>query len=202
MERYLITQSLVSSWNYAMQAGTEEAFADFMRTLRREPSETTKAMAAGLEFEALCYRMASGWSGKPDPKLVRGAQEVATEIVGGACQLKASRDIEVDGTTYLLYGILDVLKAGTIYDIKFSTKALWKKDVYGKYLESPQHPFYFHIIPEAQEFTYLLSDGMDVYMETYHRSECPTAEAIIREFVTALERSNLLEEYKKHWLAR
>lgn len=201
MDRYLITQSLVSSWNYAMQAGTEEAFADFMRTLRREPSEDTEAMAAGRRFESLCYQMAMGQAEKPDPKLVEGAKEIAADISGGAYQIKASRNIAVDGTTYLLFGILDVLKAGTIYDIKFSTRALWKKDIYGKYLDSPQHPFYLHIVPEAQEFTYLLSDGQDVYKETYRRSECPTAEAIIREFMTALECSGLLDEYRKHWLA-
>lgn len=201
MERYLITQSLVSSWNYAMQAGTEEAIDNFMRVLRREPSESTEAMAAGLEFEALCYCLAMEQAFQPAPKLAEGAREIAAEIKGGAYQLKASKNIEVDGTTYLLYGILDVLKAGTIYDIKFATKALRNKDVYGKYLDSPQHPFYLHIVPEAQEFTYLLSDGRDVYKETYRREECPTAEEIIREFVTALERSGLLDEYKKHWLA-
>lgn len=201
MERYLITKSLVSSWAYAVQAGTDEAFDKFMRVLRREPSESTEAMAAGLAFEALCYRVAMGQAGKPDPNLVEGAKEIASVISGGAYQIRASREIEVDRTTYLVYGILDVLKAGTIYDIKFATKPLWKRDIYGKYLESPQHPFYLHIVPEAQEFTYLLSDGKDVYKETYRREECPTAEEVIREFVTAMERSGLLDEYKKHWLA-
>ena len=60
----------------------------------------------------------------------------------------------------VLYGRLDALKAGTIYDIKFS-----KGYERGKFYSSTQHPTYMLLIPEAQQFSYLVSNGMDVWTE-------------------------------------
>ena len=58
MERYMITHSLLSSWLYAMKdnlyedATTErDTYAEFLKTLNREPTETTEAMWNGIRFE-------------------------------------------------------------------------------------------------------------------------------------------------------
>ena len=50
MARYLMTQSLLSSWGYMFSCwedGQEQAKEDFIRTLNREPTPTTDAMADG-----------------------------------------------------------------------------------------------------------------------------------------------------------
>lgn len=63
MERYLITQSLLSSWAYifnAYEGYEEDAMESFLSTLRREPSEPTEAMLDGIDFENAVYRLASG----------------------------------------------------------------------------------------------------------------------------------------------
>ena len=97
----------------------------------------------------------------------------------------------------LLYGRLDALKAGTITDIKFS-----KKYERGKYIDSTQHPMYMRIVPEAQQFTYLISNGVDVWHETYRRDEVPDIVPTVERFFDWLEVSGYMAIYEKHWLAK
>lgn len=49
-----VTKTLLESWRYCFSCYEdyeEEAYADFLSTLRREPSETTETMMNGLTFE-------------------------------------------------------------------------------------------------------------------------------------------------------
>ena len=115
--------------------------------------------------------------------------------------MKAQRELVVGGMTFLLYGILDVLLAGIIYDVKFRNKSLASEDIYGKYLDSAQHPAYFYLVPEASEFQYIVSDGEDVYVEVYRRDETPHISEIITQFVVWLNNAGLMERYKQHWEA-
>lgn len=98
--------------------------------------------------------------------------------------------------TLLLYGRLDVLKAGVSYDIKFSGSY-----EAGKYLDSTQHPMYLEIVPEATKFTYLVSNGSAVWPETYTREETPSIIPTISNFFDWLEMRGLMELYKEKWLA-
>ena len=126
MERYLITQTLLSSWAYVFNCweGTEEdAMSDFLRTLKREPSEPTDAMLEGIEFENEVYAAASGKKREPHAKWESGIQLVATFLRGAQTQVKAQRDIRVHGMDFLVYGILDGLRAGVIFDVKKRARA-------------------------------------------------------------------------------
>lgn len=204
MDRYLMTQSLISSWAYMFDCyeGQEEnANAEFERVLRRERTETTPEMQNGLDFERAVYLQAAGAKRENIPEWERGIRSVASIIRGAQTQVKASKEIEVCGMRFLVYGILDALKAGIIYDVKFTNKGLGKADIYGKYLDSPQHPFYLYLVPEATEFKYLVSDGEDVYIESYRREDARKPEDIIAEFIQSITASGQLEIYKKHWLA-
>lgn len=208
MERYLMTQSLLSSWAYTFNAAEgyeEEAMADFLSTLRREPHETTPAMQNGINFENLCYGIATGTYQPPDGKLpanFTGASKVAQILRGAQIQVKAMQDIHVFGTDLLLYGILDGLKAGVIYDVKYLNKSMGSAELAGKYLESAQHPAYFRLIPGAYEFQYLVSDGTDLYIEKYSRKETPPIESIIEPFFQWLDGEHLMDVYKEKWLAK
>ena len=104
--------------------------------------------------------------GHVDNKWFEAAFDVADIIRGGVLQFKAKRDLQVNGLDILLYGRLDALKAGVVYDIKFS-----KTYERGKYLHSTQHPVYLSLLPEAREFSYLVSNGVNVWQETYRREE-------------------------------
>ena len=202
----LITQTLLSSWLYTFNCAEgyeEEANDDFLRTLRREPGEQSEAMLNGIKFENSVYALARNpqdmtvW-----PAWKAAASKVADIIRGGQIQVKVQRNITVGNDTYLIYGILDALKAGTIYDVKFSSKGFGSAELAGKYLESPQHPAYMYCVPEAFAFKYLVSDGQDIYIETYTRKMTPDIGEIIRNFRTDLRARGLEEIYLEKWEAQ
>lgn len=203
MERYLITQTLLSSWAYQFNAAEgfeEEAKEDFLRTLRREKREPNENMKNGIEFEDEVY-MAAAIPRPPHKKWEDGILKVAHIIKGAPVQVKASRELQVGDMTFLVYGILDALKAGTIYDVKFLNSSMGSSELAGKYLESPQHPAYFYLVPEAFEFQYLVSDGKDLYIEKYTRDESRHISEFIAEFINSITQLGLLDIYKENWRA-
>ena len=227
MSRYLITQTLISSWNYMMscyEGAEEQAYADFLSTLNREHKDTTQEMLNGIEFESLVYSIANGTfrlleypTGetvtamgdtalfeKPEyPKWYSGARTVAERIMGAPVQVKEYRGITIPHYgDLLLYGVLDALKAGTIYDVKFSNKSFGSAELAGKYLDSPQHPAYLYLVPEARNFVYLVSDGEDLYTEEYTRENSRPFGEIAREFLESLDAMNLLGVYREKWEAK
>lgn len=199
MARYMITHSLLYSWLYAMQYNHYEAERDayqkFLQVLRREPTPTTEAMQNGIDFENLVTDILHD-KGHVDNKWFEAALDVADIIRGGVLQFKAKRELQVNGLDILLYGRLDALKAGVVYDIKFS-----KTYERGKYLHSTQHPVYLALLPEAREFTYLVSNGANVWQETYRREETEDVQNIISDFLVWLEQQGLMELYKEKWVA-
>lgn len=203
--RYLITQTLLSAWNYlysCREESTDEAYESFMRTLRREEIEPTPEMQNGIDFENAVYARLHGWPiAETDPAWENGIESVATRLKGAQTQVKASRPLTVAGMVFLVYGKLDALKAGHIYDVKFSNKSFHSAELPGKYLESAQHPAYFYIVPEAMDFTYLVSDGKDLYEETYTRANTRHISEIIAEFITSIASMGLLDTYKQYWQA-
>ena len=209
MARYLVTQSLLSAWNYVYtcaEGKEEDAMASFLQTLRREEEDLTpeqqERIQNGIDFEQAVYDEASGKVRPPHPKWERGICQVADLLRGAQFQVRVQRELVIDGVTFLVYGILDALQAGIISDVKFKNKSFGSLDLAGDYLDSPQHPLYFYMVPEARLFRYLVSDGADVYIEQYTPDETVSAEHLIREFLDFLKAADLLEEYKTHWLAK
>lgn len=205
MPRYMVTHSLLSAWQWAMsdnpyEDATTEAdpWEDFLKVLRREPREATEAMQNGLDFEALVYRIAGGQyeTTNKDDKWYEAACQIADVIRGGAIQYKAKKQITVGGTDILLFGVLDVLKAGSIYDVK-----LTKSYDRGKFFGSTQHPMYFELVPEAQDFTYLVSNGSSVYSETYRREETRSIIPMVADFLLWLQSARLMDTFKEKWRA-
>lgn len=205
MDRYLITQSLLSSWAYIFNCWDgyeDDALADFMRTLNREESEPTEAMLDGIAFENEVYKAASGTQRPPHKKWESGIQKVAAHVRGAQYQVRVSRELTICGMTFLCYGVLDCLQAGVISDVKYKSKSFGSLDLAGCYLDSPQHPMYFYLVPEAYEFRYLVSDGQDIYTETYIPSECRSIADIITQFIHSITEMGLLPLYKEKWLAK
>ena len=221
----MITHSLLSSWLYSMKENpyedaesTAEPMADFLRTLRREPTPTTEAMQKGIDFENLVADIladkvrpefvtdgtinTSSYSGEvmgydKYPKWYYAAKKVANIIRGGLLQVPESKTVEIGGMQILLYGRLDALKAGTVYDIKFSGS--YDR---GKYFDSTQHPMYLELVPEAQSFVYIISNGTEVWTEEYRREELITPITYIAsDFLDWLSAMGLMELFKEKWLA-
>lgn len=203
MDRYLMTHSLLSSWLYAIKeypfedaASERDPLAEFMLTLRREPTPTNEAMQNGIDFEDLVTAIVAG-KGDPGHRWYGAASKIAAIVGGGVLQYRARKEVCVGGLTLVLYGRLDVLFAGGIYDIKFS-----KYYDRGKYFDSTQHPTYLELVPEAGHFTYLVSNGTDVWQERYRREETPSIFPIISDFLDWLTARDLLGLYQEKWLAK
>lgn len=225
MARYLMTHSLLASWLYAMKedpfadATTErDPYKEFLDVLNRVPTPTTEAMQNGLEFENLVTDIAEGrfipefeTDGTVNkssygngelmgydkyPRWYEAAAKVAGIVRGGQFQLKAKKYVTVNGIDFLVYGRLDVLNAGTIYDIKFT-----KNYDRGKYFGSTQHPMYFELVPEAARFSYLISNGTDVWTETYTREETRSIYPAISDFTDWIRDQGLFPIYAEKWEA-
>ncbi len=207
MPRFLMAHSLLSSWLYAMKDNPYEdseterdPFQEFMAVLRREPTPTTEAQQKGIDFETLVTALVNNSDCVyPDMCLLwyNAASKIADIVRGGVLQYKAKKEIQVSGIDFLLYGRLDALKAGVIYDIKFSSG--YEK---GKFLDSTQHPTYLELIPSASQFTYLVSNGANVWEETYWREETQSIKGYIEDFVSWLTVNGLMETYKKFWKSK
>lgn len=218
MDRYMITHSLLSSWLYTMNDSFDsdrDLFEEFKQVLNRVQTPTTDAMQNGIDFENLVTAIVTGsgdltrqktynYSTKQyDIKMLPAedhvwypaAKATADIVKDGQLQCVASKEIELCGINLLLYGRLDALKAGVIYDIKFSASSYDK----GKYFSSTQHPMYLELIPEAGEFSYLISNGSSLWTETYRRDESPDIRDYIRDFISWLKAHDLYETYKERW---
>lgn len=197
-----ITQTLIGSWQYMFECREEcqeEAREDFLKTLNREPKEPSEAMQKGLEFESIAYQIARGIDGDYNPAMVEGAKLVADIIKGAQIQVPAKRQIDVYGMELLVTGVLDALRAGTIFDVKFSSKSFGSTELAGKYLNSPQHPTYFYLVPEARDFVYTVSDGVDLYMERYTPKMSKPFAEICTEFLKSIDEMGLMPVFLEKW---
>jgi hypothetical protein len=181
-----ITQSLLNSWSYLFECDpeySEESMNDFLRALQKIYNPPNFFMQRGLDFEKEC---------------VEGYVEGITDIIkGGVYQATVMKDINIDGQEVLVYGKLDILKAGTIYDIKRVSKYSAPK-----YLGAYQHHVYLSLVPEASSFVYIINDGNHTYYETYRRDESLPIEPMIKQFFNWLKERNLFEIYQEYWRAK
>jgi hypothetical protein len=189
---YEITHSLLSSWKYLYNAyDGEKAQKDFMRNLNRIKSEPTVAMQKGIDFENAVERVCNGDINFEFSPLIA---ETADIVKDGLWQVKYTKHKIIENTEYLLVGRFDVLKCGTIYDLKYS-----ERYECGKYIESTQHPMYFELEPNAKDFKYVVCDGKAVYIERYIKEETPKIDNTIIEFMEFLEIANLKSLYFEKW---
>ena len=132
-KRYLMTQSLLSAWLYQYNCAEgyeEEARESFLKTLRREPTESSESMERGIAFEDAVYEVicgnktaaaayASQWS-KRGEEVPEGAciLELAEQLSGGIYQLTAYKEKTISGERFLLMAKCDWVsedKETTVY---------------------------------------------------------------------------------------
>ena len=187
-KKYLITPSLLNAWKYAISLENEYGnLDDFIKTLSKEKFEESDAIITGYQYEDFMI-------------------ENYEPTKNGCYQVKLSKNITTRTGNYVLYGRLDCLKAGKIYDYKYTGSY----DV-GKFFDSYQHLVYFEICPEADEFEYLVCnnfkkdkenelDNLNIYHEIYKRDEM-TLEINdeIDAFISWLKTNNLLDLFHEKW---
>ena len=130
MTKYYITPTLLNSWQYNIKNGTLE---DFVKVLNKEEFEPTESILKGFEYE-------------------KYMQENFEETLNGAYQVKVSKEYG----DYLLYGIVDCLKGGIIYDYKYT-----QNYEVGKFFNNYQTLMYLEMVPEAKKMIYLITNKFD-----------------------------------------
>lgn len=190
--KYHLTQSLLSDWQRSFTA--EDGYEGFLESLYRKKKPATEAMLKGIEFEGTVNAVLDGAYIPESHKWYKPVMQLKELLDGSQQQVSIKKDLIVDGVCFELHGVLDFLKAGIIYDTKFSTHYYLNK-----YLLSPQCPMYFFLVPEAREFQYLSCDGSFIYREIYHPDEVTPIEVTIRQFMRYLEKHNLIDTYTSIW---
>jgi hypothetical protein len=152
MNGFLITPSLYSTWKY-WKNSEDTGKNEILDTLNKIKKETSPAMQAGIDFENDIYRVCNG--GVSEDLCVLEAADI---VKNGMWQQRVSKELNGD----LAYGIADVIRRDTIFDIK----RVNQYDI-GKYEGSIQHLIYMYAtdIPNVE---YVISDGHEVYLESYH----------------------------------
>lgn len=214
MNKYLITQSLLSAWLYlfnCMEDNSEEARKDFLACLRREGVDQSWEMLRGISFEDAVNDYLNGDSKAPERHAAeyskRGyeteeaecVRKVANIMRGGAYQLTEYKEKSIAGINFILMAKCDWVKAGVIKDCKRVTHY-----EPGKYFNSAQHPMYLEVLDTAYRFDYIVCDGTDVYTtDSYTRAEIPqTIDELITQFVEYLKSEDLLETYFEYWQSK
>lgn len=187
-----ITQSLLSSYLWVFKK--DDGYESFLKALHREKEPPTKAMPDGVRFENVLNSVLNGVEIPKDHEWYPVITQMATELDGAQQQVVLFQDTEVEGQPFLLHGVLDYLREGHIWDCKFS-----KRYELNKYLNSPQHPMYLTLVPEARDFTYIICDGKYVYRERYPRNIVPPIEPTIKNFVDFCKLHGLWEVYVEKW---
>ena len=186
-EKYLITASLLDSWTKLLTTDYL-TMAKFMSVLRREQQPQSEQAKKGEEFETYM-------------------QNTCPETFNGQYQVKLSRVLKSSSNTqFLVYGRLDCLKAGKVYDYKFT-----QNYEVGKFAQNFQSQVYLYLVPEATEMVYIIginkpkilreneNDKYYIYHEEYSREDLKPLKNIIDEFEDWLKSMGLWEEFKKYW---
>lgn len=190
MAKYYITPTLLNSWQYNIKNGTLE---DFIKILNKEEFEPTESILKGFEYE-------------------KYMQENYEETKNGSYQVKVSKEYG----DYLLYGIIDCLKGGIIYDYKYT-----KNYEVGKFFNNHQTLMYLEMVPEAKKMIYLITNKFDkkeypdinfkdiekieyevgdIFKEEYTKDLFPeTIESVLHKFIEWLKAYNLYDLYTEKW---
>ena len=192
MAKYYITPTLLNSWQYNIKNGSLE---EFIKVLNKEEFESTENIQKGFAFEEYM-------------------QENYEETKGGAYQVKISKEYG----DYLLYGIVDCLKGGIIYDYKYTSNY-----EVGKFFNNNQTLMYLEMIPEAKKMVYLITNKFEkeipliaplnyeyngeyeykvgeIFREEYTKDLFPeTIDSILHKFENWLKQYNLFEIYAEKW---
>lgn len=196
MQKLRVTKTLLDSflWLFKRDSG----YDDFLKTLNREPIQPTTAMLEGVRYESVLNNVLKGETIPQDHEWYNVITEMAVELKGAQQQVNLFADvgIQYNGYTILLHGVLDYLRESHIWDCKFTknyhlNKYFWE--------ETSQTAMYLALVPEARDFTYIISDGKYVYRERYPRDIVPPIEPTINQFMQYLKRHGLWDVYCTKW---
>ena len=194
MTKVRITKTLLDSWLWSFKR--DDGWEDFLSTLNRERKPPTKAMLDGTRFENCLNNVLNGEKIPQDHEWYKPISEMSIDLFRTQQQVVLFQECVVDDQPFLLHGVLDYLRAGRIWDCKFTKNYHLNKYHWGG---TAQTSMYFALVPEAYDFTYIISDGTWVYRERYPREIVPPIDNYIRNFMKFIKQHGLWEVYVEKW---
>ena len=190
----LITPSLYESYYYYVNSDLKTT-EDFLKVLRKEETEKTQAMLNGIKFENEIRDICEGRQSFQEGT---SYETISNIVKGGFWQERVKKPFG----NYLLYGVCDVIKDDTIYDVKYCSGTY--ED--GKYNHSIQHLVYMYCTGMPR-FQYLISkyDYKETYIEEHSWSIDGENElkAKIFELVSFLEgNAEFSKAFHEYWEAK
>lgn len=188
---YKISASLLNSYYYYLSNPTDANYESFVKRIKNI-YETNVYLERGLKFEEEVFE---GKHGKLS-ELVKDLPQ----------QVWANRTIETEEFNILISGKIDVLdkEKKRIFDIKRVTE--FKNN---KYDNDMQHILYFYIMPEIQDFYYLVAAGEKIITNEIAHYKRPSERELedivmhnINNFYRFLREKNLWETYTEFYKAK
>lgn len=186
-DKYLVTPTLLNAFDWYRKdsefKSDEEQRKEFLQTLSRAKFEPTAAMQKGIDFENRVKEFCGSFVTSYHFEYDKVAEEFAGITKGGIWQVICKKDLQIGNQQFLLYGRCDVIKADTVYDIKYTGNY----DL-GKYQDSAQHLIYLYCL-DLPKFSYLISDGKEYWKEDYfnHSKIEDEIKSKISDFISYLE---------------
>ena len=194
MQKLRVTKTLIDSWLWSFKR--DDGYEDFLKSLNREKIQPSEQMLLGVQYENCLNAVLLGETIPEDHEWRTSILEMANELWGSQQQVTLFAETNVDGQIFLLHGVLDYLREGHIWDCKFTKKYSLGKYYWGN---TAQTSMYLTLVPEARDFTYIVSDGKWVYRERYPRDIVPPIEPTIKCFAEYLKKHGLWDVYCEKW---
>jgi hypothetical protein len=153
--KYLITPTLLNSFNYFIKSESEDAFSDFEKIIKKEFT-TNKYCEAGNMWEDRVCNLAISIDDLINDNKIKEVDklvlEVANKVNNSDYQVPVQKEIIINNMNILLYGKVDAMGYDRIYDIK----TISSDYEIGKYNDSMQHRIYMYCSP-IKQFEYLIT---------------------------------------------
>ena len=193
-----ISPSMLDSHHWYMNSdfSTREEYLNRLNKIYTPPNER---MQMGIDFEHyVCNypKMKGTREGRGAEEYDLCASQCYDKIKGGVFQQKIRKVIEFSGEQILITGVPDVIIRNEVIDIKFV-----KSYDIGKYEYSAQWRTYLWMTG-LESFTYLISNGKDVWEEYYSNSSNVEVElkSLIGKFLLSLENDfEAKDAYYRNW---
>jgi hypothetical protein len=185
---YSVYPTLLDAYAFHKKFPTEEKTAEFFDKLNRKPTQITPQIQKGIDFNNLVDSYINGKGVVPPTnKLEVIASDIARIIsLDGPVEIQKYIEgtILVDGATVKLYGFVDYLTPGRIWELKTTAK-------YRPFFLSDrwQRFFYMYCLPRVPKFTFITTDFNKHYLCEFNSSDQDKLVEGLRDFIGFIEKN-------------
>lgn len=195
MERYLITKSIVESYEYFISSDKDTAQEDWLNVLNKK-FVTNKYIEAGNQLEKDIMSCIAKEEDYYSPAVL----EISHMLKKGNWQVPLKKNADVFGYPVLLYGRADCILENCIYDVKYKA-SMYELPSYNTKL---QHLMYMYL-SGIHTFKYLIVHQDNLCIEEYNftsNSESILFGRIKQMLDVIMDNKEYKEIFLSKWIAK